>query len=115
MRRATEWNPESLEIKAIAEACRQRVTSIVADARVILYGSRAREDNRPDADYDLLILLPDAASEADKQAIDEGLYALELETGAVVSTLVFPQGIWSTPLYRAMPLHEAVDREGVLL
>jgi predicted nucleotidyltransferase len=115
MRPASQWNPPSREVKAIAEACRQRITSIVPRARVILYGSRARDDARPESDYDLLVLLPDEAGEADERAIDEALYALELQKGAVVSTLIFPQATWSTPLYRAMPFHEAVDREGVLL
>jgi len=103
VRLATEWRPPSREVKAVAEACRQRVTTIVPAARVILYGSRAREDARPESDYDLLILLPDGTSEADEQAIDESIYALELGKGAIVSTLVFPQQTWSTPLYRSMP------------
>jgi predicted nucleotidyltransferase len=115
MRPASQWNPTSREVKAIAEACRQRVTSIVPGARVILYGSRARDDAHPDSDYDLLILLPDTATAAEERAIDETLYALELQEGTVVSTVIFPQATWSTPVYRAMPLHQAVDREGVLL
>jgi len=115
MQPASEWNPASPEVKAIAQACRERIATIVPTARVILYGSRARGDARPDSDYDLLVLLPDGASAADERAIDETLYALELQEGTVVSTVTFPQTTWSTPPYRAMPLHQAVDREGVLL
>jgi predicted nucleotidyltransferase len=115
MRPASEWNPGSPEVKAIAEACRKRITAVVPAARVILYGSRARGDAHSDSDYDLLVLLPEGAGAAEELAIDETLYALELQEGAVVSTVMFPRATWNTPPYRAMPLHQAVDREGVLL
>jgi hypothetical protein len=45
----------------------------------------------------------------------ESIYPLELDTGAVLTLAIYNKQQWDTPLYRAMPFHKNVDREGVLL
>jgi predicted nucleotidyltransferase len=47
--------------KLIAEAGR-RLSAAAPDARVILFGSHARGDARPDSDLDLLVVEPDLKS-----------------------------------------------------
>ena len=42
----------------VLNAIQQKATSIMPkDAKVILFGSRAREDAQPDSDWDILVLL----------------------------------------------------------
>lgn len=49
---------------------------------VLLYGSRAREDHRPDSDYDILVVLDGPiALERDVPATVEALYPIQLEVG----------------------------------
>ena len=50
---------------------------------------------------------------ADK--IRHSLYEIEWETGEVISTIVKSRQLWNDPNYRIVPLHKAVEREGILL
>jgi uncharacterized protein len=43
------------------------------------------------------------------------LYGLELETGAVVTINAYNRSDWCSPLYRAMPFTQNVEREGIVL
>jgi predicted nucleotidyltransferase len=63
--------------------------------RVVLFGSRARSDHRPDSDYDIAVFIRNPGS-----LWDEGgrLAELEdeilLETGAVINAMPFPAGAY---------------------
>lgn len=48
----------------------RRIVDGFAPLRVILFGSRARGDNRPDSDVDLMVVIPD---EADRRATVKGI------------------------------------------
>ena len=47
--------------------------------------------------------------------IGDALYEIELEHDAVISALVFNRQVWNEARYRVLPLHESVDREGIVL
>jgi len=95
--------------------CRDAVQEVSPSATVILYGSRARRAAEPESDYDLLVLINGPLSQQLEDQIGDRLYALELESGTVLSLLVYEKHTWDTPLCKAMPLHRNVDREGILL
>lgn len=104
-----------LSIKKLTDEIKEAVGRTTPGAQVILYGSRAREEAGADADFDLLVLLPEPVVPGVEEALDQALYDLELKWGVVLSTLIYDQKVWDYPLYRAMPLHQAVEREGILL
>lgn len=104
-----------LSIKKLTEEIKEAVKQVVPDAQAVLYGSQAREEAGSDADFDLLVLLPEPVESEVEEALDQALYDLELKWGVVLSTLVYDQKAWDHPLCRAMPLHQAVEREGILL
>jgi predicted nucleotidyltransferase len=108
------WKPLNADINLL-KRCKKAIRQVVADADVILYGSRARGDADEYSDYDILILVNGDAELPLEQKIRSNVYPLELDSGAVLTLFVYSRQQWDTPLYRAMPFRENVDREGVLL
>ena len=66
-------------------------------------------------DKPLIKMLTEVVDMALKEKILSNVYPLELETSAVLTLISYSKQQWDSPLYRAMPLHKNVDREGVLL
>lgn len=80
--------------------------------RVVLYGSRARGDARPDSDYDVAVFLNDHepfqfGQEADRIA-DIGI-GITFDTGAVINALPFRAGAYR----ERTPLMRELRREGI--
>lgn len=81
--------------------------------RVILFGSKARGDDRTESDIDLLVLTRDTVDDAQIRQMTDALFDLELELRVVISKLVVPLREWESGLYRVLPIHSAVERDGV--
>ncbi|MCK9641661.1 MAG: nucleotidyltransferase domain-containing protein [Prolixibacteraceae bacterium] len=84
-------------------------------AMAYLFGSRARGDFRPDSDWDILILVDDdqVTNEIEDKFRDD-LYDIELESGQIISTIIYPKDYWKNMLVYS-PLFKNVTREGILL
>lgn len=113
--RAARSSAADVRGNVIQARIRQAVREIEPDAEIILYGSRARGDAEADADWDLLVLIDGEVDLDRKKAVWDRLYELELRLEEVLSPLVVSRQDWDTPLYRAMPFHDNVDRDGIVL
>jgi predicted nucleotidyltransferase len=110
-----EWVGGSPEERALLAQCREAVWAMVPSAAVILYGSRARGDARTDSDDDLLVLVDGKVDWILEDQIRQCLYPLELATGAVLTVHAYSRRAWDSPLYRAMPFMQHVERDGIVL
>jgi predicted nucleotidyltransferase len=99
----------------LLQRCKKAIAGVVADAEVILYGSRARGDACEDSDYDILVIVNGPVDMALKKEILSNVYPLELESGRMLTLIAYSKQQWNSPLYRAMPFHKNVERDGVLL
>ena len=115
MKPLQEYRAFPEEVKQIILRCVHEIKNIDPAATVVLYGSRARGDAQPDSDYDLLILTDGDASVKSEDLFRQQIYGIELETGAMLSVFLFSNKDWQSPLYKAMPFHENVEKEGVMI
>jgi uncharacterized protein len=91
------------------------VLDIEPTAEVFLFGSRARNDFTEFSDWDFLVLVDGEVTTARADRIRHSLYEIEWETGEVISTIVKSKTLWNDPRYRIVPLHQSIEREGILL
>lgn len=73
----------------IRKLIRQKISEIDPDAKVILYGSRTRGDERKDSDWDILILTDYPVDNIKEREFRNHLYDLELLTGASISVFYY--------------------------
>ncbi len=66
-----------------------------------------------DSDWDLLILANGLVGSAQGTRIRHRLYELEWDCDEVLCSMIFNREDWNCPLYRAMPFHHNVDRDGI--
>ncbi len=83
------------------------------DSEIYLYGSQARGDAKNLSDWDLLILLNSKKISFDLETklMDE-FYELELETGEIISPLIYSKTDWVRN-HLFTPLYENIKKEGI--
>ena len=99
----------------IVEQIQQTIRQTAPTATVILYGSEARGDARPDSDIDLLILLD--GNQRDLRREDEiagRLYDIELNSGIVISPMIMLRKQWENMPFKT-PFYINVMNEGIRL
>ena len=91
---------------------KELVDSTIPGSDIYLYGSRARGNFKPHSDWDLLILLnqPNLTFSFETKVMD-AFYDLELETGEVISPLIYTKQDWIEN-HSFTPLFENVQKEG---
>jgi predicted nucleotidyltransferase len=83
--------------------------------RIILYGSKIRGNSEDFSDIDILVLLDRKIdSELEKQILDIA-YEIELESDIVFGVMIESKDFWDSSLARIMPLHQNIEKEGVLV
>ena len=82
---------------------------------VYLFGSRAKGTDRPDSDYDLLLVVSDEFSLQDKDRLYDQVMDILLDTGRLVSLKIFREGAFRKLRMMQTPFMRHVLTEGVKL
>lgn len=115
MRQLNECKDKSGLDRMLLLKCRDAIKNIDTTADVILYGSRARDDAKPESDYDLLIITNGEVTLDKEDVFRKQLFPIELETGYVLTVFLINREDWDSPLYGTMPLYQNIKKDGILL
>lgn len=81
-------------------------------ARMVIYGSKARGDDHPDSDLDVLLIVKNEAGHLKRQLRCIG-YELAATSDAVPSILAYTQDEWESRRASGAPFQQAVERDAV--
>lgn len=98
----------------IAQLIKKNIYDIDPKAQIILYGSRARGNERKDSDWDLLVLTDYPVDLNKEREFRNHLYDLELETGEPFSLFAYSNAEWETK-QKVTPFYQSVSKEGIRL
>ena len=82
---------------------------------ITLFGSAARGEADPESDTDLLIVTGRALPRSVRHQITDIVFDINLRCGTNFSTLVVDRASWDAGLYSVLPLHDEIEKEGVLV
>lgn len=99
---------EKAALHELKRALRQRygVTS------VLVYGSKARGDDTPESDIDVMIVLDDYTPQVET-AIDELVYDVNLDHDCLISVVIFGRRELEEGSLSESPLYKRILAEGV--
>jgi uncharacterized protein len=93
----------------ILSSIKSRVQTVVPDAKVLLFGSRAYGTPTEESDWDILVLTSQPVNSAIKKDIHASLFPLSVEIGSFINTLAVQENEWmNNPSYYS--LHQTVKR-----
>jgi predicted nucleotidyltransferase len=111
MRALAEATLTDAERQAVLEAA-QLLRANLPVSRVILFGSKARGDARPDSDIDLLVLTSCPVTQELSDRISDCVAEVNLERDVSLNPLVVHEREWSDGLIRYLLIHSEVDKDG---
>ena len=97
----------------VLDALKKSIHRRFPDARLTLFGSRAREDADPDADLDVLVIVDTNELAEARQYVSECAWEASFDQGMIVVPVVYTQEDWENGPERYSLLAKAVRGEGV--
>ena len=93
----------------------ERIVAVRAGIHeLVLFGSRARGDAKPDSDYDILVIVP-AKSRGLRDALYDAVMDTLLAKGRLVSLKIFPESEFDRLRRLSTPFFERIQAEGVTI
>jgi len=96
----------------IIQQVKKQVLALAPEARIILYGSRARGDARKDSDWDFLVIVDDKDYSFElKEKVWEAIYLLKFDLEEDISVFVKSRShVWK---FQLSPYYQHIQMEGI--
>ncbi len=78
-----------------------------------LFGSVARGDFGPESDIDVLVIIDGEVNIHLKEEVIDLAFEVGLECNVIFGVIVYSDNEWDSDLYKSMPIHWAIDKEGI--
>lgn len=101
-----------IDKKEILSQIKRSIKEVEPKSEIILFGSRARGDERDDSDWDLLILVPYSAGVKEERKFRHKLFNIEVQFGQAISTHVKSKKEWEGR-FKITPLYQNILQEGI--
>jgi len=85
------------------------------NTEVRLFGSMARKNFSAESDIDLLVLLPAPVTSDMEEQIFDMAFDVELELDVIFGIIVHSKTDWVSSYLTQMPIHQAIEREGICI
>lgn len=108
-----QYNDETLKM-ALAEL-KERLTTAFPVLRLAPYGSVARRDIDGESDVDVLVLTQRALSRSELDEVIHIVFKINLGLGTNLSTLVIDEHSWEEGPVSALPIHDEIEEQGIIL
>lgn len=102
-------------LRKALEAARDRIAAEFAVDRIVLFGSVARGTAGEESDADLLVVLEERPDSRVRNRVSSLLFEINLERDTNLSALVVDRQSWEAGVFSVLPIHGAIEREGILL
>jgi uncharacterized protein len=100
------------DAQTILLGIKKAVLEVIPDAGVILFGSRARNEQKQESDWDILVLTGQVVDEQLKRKVRDRLFYEGLEKEICISSLIFNRKEWSEKFNR-YPLFFEISKDGI--
>lgn len=112
MRTLDDLSLRKKETEAIQKAARMLKERFHVK-RVVIFGSKARGDDDPDSDIDLLLVTTDLLHWKERQKIIHALFDLGMKHDVIFSILDVTETDFNKGIFTAFPIYDEIIREGV--
>ena len=99
------------ESNNIVSSVKRKIAEIDPEAKIILFGSRARNDFKVDSDWDFLVLTKKRITRELKERIFDIFFEIELETDSIVTGIIKDRNEWRK--YSNQPIFKNIAKDGV--
>lgn len=99
--------------RAFIESAARSLRAALPVDRLVLFGSKARGEDSPESDIDLLVLTRGPVDSALRRQALDLLYPMELMEEKWFGLMLVSRDDWEHGLYQAMPIRAEIDRDGV--
>ncbi len=85
------------------------------DVKIIHFGSSAHGKSDSESDIDILVLIPGKVDNRIEEKVFNMAFDIEIELDVIFGIIVYSLEFWNSGRASVMPLHQNIEREGIVI